>query len=221
MAAPGAPTTPTRPFMRPLPPPLPPGVPRDPARGSAPLPAAPANTARIQGVPLEKGKKKLKVSNTPYLTKALALRDTHNTVWAPRRLLKRPHPLFKGTIARSVRSHGPAMQAWYRALRDYGVCKWTSIQPLNQSGPLVGKVATSHLPSRGSPPLQSGRENQKWPTCGQGGYVTPAVSGIPTTSERGANMKTQKTPKKRRQKYCRQLGLNPGPLKLAPSATTN
>ena len=53
------------------------------------------------------------------------------------------------------------------------------------SGPQVGKVATSPLPSRGSPPLQSGRQNQKWPTCGQSGYVTPTVSGIPTASERG------------------------------------
>ena len=55
-----------------------------------------------------------------------------------------------------------------------------------RSGPLVGKVATSPLPSRGSPPLQSGGQNQKWPTSGQSGYVTPAVSGIPTASERGA-----------------------------------
>ena len=54
-----------------------------------------------------------------------------------------------------------------------------------RSGPQVGKVATSPLPSRGSPPLQSGRQNQKWPTCGQCGYLTPAVSGIPTAAERG------------------------------------
>ena len=54
-----------------------------------------------------------------------------------------------------------------------------------RSGPLVGKVATSPLPSRGSPPLQSGGGNQKWPTCGQSGYVTLAVSGIPTASDRG------------------------------------
>ena len=53
-------------------------------------------------------------------------------------------------------------------------------------GPLVGKMATSPLPSQGSPPLQSGGQNQKRPTCGQNGYVTPAVSGIPTASERGA-----------------------------------
>ena len=53
-------------------------------------------------------------------------------------------------------------------------------------GPLVGKVATSPLPSQGSPPLHSGGQNQKWPTCGQGGYVTLAVSGIPTAAERGA-----------------------------------
>ena len=54
-----------------------------------------------------------------------------------------------------------------------------------RSGPQVGKVATSPLPSRGSPPLQSGGGNQKWPTSGQEGYVTPAVSGIPTAAERG------------------------------------
>ena len=57
----------------------------------------------------------------------------------------------------------------------------------SRSGPLVGKVATLPLPSRGSPPLQSGGQKQKWPTCGQGGYVTPAASGIPTASERGAD----------------------------------
>ena len=54
-----------------------------------------------------------------------------------------------------------------------------------RSGPLVGKVATSPVPSRGSPPLQSGGQNQKWPTSGPGGYLTPAVSGIPTLPERG------------------------------------
>ena len=55
-----------------------------------------------------------------------------------------------------------------------------------RSGPLVGKMAMSPLPSRGSPPLQSGGQNQRWPTCGQNGYVSPAVSGIPTAAERGA-----------------------------------
>ena len=54
-----------------------------------------------------------------------------------------------------------------------------------RSGPLVGKVATSPLPPRGSPPLQSNGQNQKWPISGQGGYITPAASGIPTASERG------------------------------------
>ena len=42
------------------------------------------------------------------------------------------------------------------------------------------------MPPRESPPLQSGGQNQKWPTCGQGGYITPAASGIPSASERGA-----------------------------------
>ena len=53
-------------------------------------------------------------------------------------------------------------------------------------GPQVGKVATSPLPPRGSPPLQSGVQNQKWPTNGQGGYITLAASGVPTASKRGA-----------------------------------
>ena len=55
-----------------------------------------------------------------------------------------------------------------------------------RSGPQVGKLATSPLPYRGSPPPQSGGQNQKWPTSGQIGYLTPAVSGSPTASERGA-----------------------------------
>ena len=55
-----------------------------------------------------------------------------------------------------------------------------------RSGPYMGKVATSSLPPRGSPPLQSGGQNQKWPINGQGGYITPAASGIPTASKRGA-----------------------------------
>ena len=54
-----------------------------------------------------------------------------------------------------------------------------------RTGPQVGKVATPPLPSRGSPPLQGGGQNQKWPTCRQSGYVTPAVSGIPSAAERG------------------------------------
>ena len=55
-----------------------------------------------------------------------------------------------------------------------------------RSGPLVGKVATSTMPLRRSPPLQSRGQNQKWPTSGQSGYVTLAISGIPTAAERGA-----------------------------------
>ena len=55
-----------------------------------------------------------------------------------------------------------------------------------RSGPQVGKLATSPLPYRGSPPLQSGGQNQKWPTSGQIGYLTPTVSGSPTAAERGA-----------------------------------
>ena len=55
-----------------------------------------------------------------------------------------------------------------------------------RSGPQVGKLATSPVPYRRSSLLQSGGQNQKWPTSGQSGYLTPTVSGIPTASERGA-----------------------------------
>ena len=83
----------------------------------------------------------------------------------------------------------------------------------------MGKVATSPLPYRGSPPLQSGGiksevahkwakwlphpcrigdphrfraggYNQKWPTSGRIGYLTPAVSGIPTAAERGDKIRS-------------------------------
>ena len=57
----------------------------------------------------------------------------------------------------------------------------------------MGKVATSPLPPRGSPPLQSGGQNQKWPTSGQASYITPAASGIPTASERGAKSEVAHT----------------------------
>ena len=55
-----------------------------------------------------------------------------------------------------------------------------------RSGPQVDKVATKPLPPWGSPPLQSKQQNQKWPTSGQGGYITPDPWGIPTASEQGA-----------------------------------
>ena len=57
----------------------------------------------------------------------------------------------------------------------------------------MGKVATSPLPPRGSPPLRSGGQNQKWPINGQGGYITPAASGIPTALERGAKSEVAHT----------------------------
>ena len=42
------------------------------------------------------------------------------------------------------------------------------------------------MPPRASPPLQSGGQNQKWPTYGQGNSVTPTASRIPSALERGA-----------------------------------
>ena len=96
--------------------------------------------------------------------------------------LRDPHRLRAGGKIRSR----PQVAKWLRhpcRLADPHRCR---AGKKIRSGPQVGKVATSPLPSRGSPPLQSGGQNQKWPTFGQSGYVTPAVSGIPTASERGA-----------------------------------
>ena len=53
----------------------------------------------------------------------------------------------------------------------------------------MGKVATYPVPPQGSPPLQSGGQNQKWPTSGLGGHITPAAWGIPTALERGAELR--------------------------------
>ena len=56
-----------------------------------------------------------------------------------------------------------------------------------RGGPQVGKVATQPPPPRGSPPLQIGGQHQRWPTCGQQGYITRAAGGgVPTASEPGA-----------------------------------
>ena len=67
----------------------------------------------------------------------------------------------------------------------------------------MGKVAMSPLPPRGSPPLQSVGQNQKWPINGQGGYVTPGASGIPTASERGANSEVAHTWARWLHHHCR------------------
>ena len=38
--------------------------------------------------------------------------------------------------------------------------------------------------------FRAGGQNQKWPTCGQGGYITPAALGIPSASERGGRIRS-------------------------------
>ena len=45
------------------------------------------------------------------------------------------------------------------------------------------------MPPWGSAPLHSGGQNQRWPTSGQGGYITLAAYGVPTDPERGAESK--------------------------------
>ena len=135
-----------------------------------------------------------------------------------------PHPCRIGDPHRfraGGQNHkGPTCgQGGYLTPADSGIPTASEQGDKIRSGPLVGKVATSPLPSRGSPPLESGGtksevahlwakwlrhpcrlgdphrfraggQNQKWPSCGQNGYVTPAVSGIPTASERGDKVRS-------------------------------
>ena len=56
----------------------------------------------------------------------------------------------------------------------------------NQRWPTSGQGGYITLAAWGSPPLQSGGQHQRWRTSGQGGYITPAARGVPTVLERGA-----------------------------------
>ena len=57
-----------------------------------------------------------------------------------------------------------------------------------KTGSQVGLVGTRPLTSGGSRPLQSGAQNQRWPTSGPGGYNTPAAYGVPTVSQWGVDI---------------------------------
>ena len=72
--------------------------------------------------------------------------------------------------------------------------------PLPAQGPKTGRnscvsLAFSRGPKRGNKTiqnyttLQSGGQNQKWPTTGQGGYITFASWGVPTASKQWAKSK--------------------------------
>ena len=50
-------------------------------------------------------------------------------------------------------------------------------------------LATQPLPPGGSPPLQSGGQNHRWPTSGQGRYITLTFGGVPTALERRTESK--------------------------------
>ena len=65
-----------------------------------------------------------------------------------------------------------------------------------------------HNPYRlgGSPLLQSGGQNHRWPTDGQGGYITPAAWGVPTASQRGAESRVAQKWARWLHNPCRQGG---------------
>ena len=59
------------------------------------------------------------------------------------------------------------------------------------SKPTPGVTMMHHATKRGFKdcPVLLNSTGQNWPTCGQTGYVTPAVSGIPTAIERGGRIR--------------------------------
>ena len=59
----------------------------------------------------------------------------------------------------------------------------------NQKWPTSGPGGYITPAVWGSPMLQTGGQNQMWPTSGPGGYNTPAVWDVPTTPERGSKTK--------------------------------
>ena len=54
----------------------------------------------------------------------------------------------------------------------------------------MGKVATKPYCLQGPHRVRAGGQNQKWPTSGQGGYITPAAWGVCTVSERGGRIRS-------------------------------
>ena len=51
--------------------------------------------------------------------------------------------------------------------------------------PPSGQIGDITPAVKGPPTLQSGQQNETWPTSGQIGYITPALSGVPNTSQQG------------------------------------
>ena len=74
--------------------------------------------------------------------------------------------------------------------RRHNPCRLGAPQPFRagdklRSRPKVGSVATWTLPLGGSLTLQRGGQNQRWPTSGLDGDITPAAWGVPNASKRG------------------------------------
>ena len=60
----------------------------------------------------------------------------------------------------------------------------------NQKWPTSGHGGYMTLPPRGSPPLQSGGQKERWQTFGEGGYITAAAWGVPTASKRRGKIRS-------------------------------
>ena len=91
---------------------------------------------------------------------------------------------------------GGQNQKWPTCARNAyitpSVCGPPTLQILgdkNRSGPHVGGLATSPLPSWGSPKFHCEKQSRKWPACGRTGHITLAVWGAPTLQGGGENQK--------------------------------
>ena len=62
---------------------------------------------------------------------------------------------------------------------------WGAVGGGGPHPPPKGRGGGAHPPPSLTQTQQSGGQNQKRPTSGQGGYITRAASGVPTASERG------------------------------------
>ena len=94
-----------------------------------------------------------------------------------------PHRFRSRGRIRSGTKVGPVAT---QPLPPWGVPTSSEREAISEVAHKWARWLHNHCRPGGSPPLQSGGQNQTWPTSGPGDYITPAACGVPTASERGA-----------------------------------
>ena len=78
-----------------------------------------------------------------------------------------------------MHSRTASERLWYTEGKSFSALRaFSPAGPANRYNKIANHLSSALKCMRG--------KNQKWPTSGQGGYVTPAASGIPSASEQGA-----------------------------------